>query len=813
MASFRQYGNMNGIQNKIPVHQIYSAIYSAVSVYEMDVHGIAVMRRRKDSWLNATQILKVAGIEKGKRQKVLEKEILAGKHEKVQGGYGKYQGTWIPFDRGLEFCRQYGVDEILMPLLTHDMGQDGGPAGRGAIATPTKEQAMAAQRKRVFKSSIENRGSGQSGTFFQNISSTASNAVAAISKARFDSPVQRIRNQQQQQQQSQHMRPGFSSQLSMHYLDAQNSAFPGKPRQSFATGNSFAMNPDQYSQQPAFSQQSNVRNGDFHEPASKRLEPSPDVQSSQTNGLNGLYDVSMREAIPSEPNGSFMYPSQSQPQSQMMRQDDQPVVPLQPLVPTPGAATEGTKNLLMSLFLDASEGNFDNHEVFQKLSGEDLDMPIDTAAHTALHWAATLARLPLIRALIKHGASIYRVDAAGETALVRACVVTNNFDLESFGELLELLGPSIEMRDARGRTILHHIAITSAVKGRSQASKYYLDSLLEHIVRNGSAPKSQAASGSLNIARFMSEIVNAQDKAGNTALITAARIGNNSIISQLLEVGADGGIPNCAGLRPVDFGIGNSADAGDRHNMGFNNQDKIASKTKESSGEIITSISALLSGTEKEFSSEIMAKQTIIDSMHKQLRECSAQLGEERRRLDPLQRRAKERDERKQKITNLRKAAVGERHKLSQLQQQYGPSMNVEYRDVCLGDADNGISPVACNAIPLTTQDQTQSFSNLLYNPSHVQWLHSLPPTSALKARLNAYTANSQDLGYSVGALEAKSLQLEAKYRKIISICTGEEESKIDGLIDKLLRAVDSETADVELGRINEFLRKVEGVD
>ena len=68
-------------------------------MYEMEVNGIAVMRRRKDSWLNATQILKVAGIEKGKRTKVLEKEILIGEHEKVQGGYGKYQGTWIKIGR------------------------------------------------------------------------------------------------------------------------------------------------------------------------------------------------------------------------------------------------------------------------------------------------------------------------------------------------------------------------------------------------------------------------------------------------------------------------------------------------------------------------------------------------------------------------------------------------------------------------------------------------------------------------------------------------------------------------------------------
>ena len=49
----------------------------------------------------------MVGIDKGKKAKVLEKEILAGEHEKVQGGYGKYQGTWISYRRGREFCRQH----------------------------------------------------------------------------------------------------------------------------------------------------------------------------------------------------------------------------------------------------------------------------------------------------------------------------------------------------------------------------------------------------------------------------------------------------------------------------------------------------------------------------------------------------------------------------------------------------------------------------------------------------------------------------------------------------------------------------------
>src|SRR5882762_4106546 len=56
--------------------------------------GVAVMRRRADSWLNATQILKVAGFDKPQRTRVLERDVQKAEHEKVQGGYGKYQGMY-----------------------------------------------------------------------------------------------------------------------------------------------------------------------------------------------------------------------------------------------------------------------------------------------------------------------------------------------------------------------------------------------------------------------------------------------------------------------------------------------------------------------------------------------------------------------------------------------------------------------------------------------------------------------------------------------------------------------------------------------
>lgn len=51
------------------------------------------MRRRHDDWINATHILKAAGFDKPARTRILEREVQKDVHEKIQGGYGKYQGS------------------------------------------------------------------------------------------------------------------------------------------------------------------------------------------------------------------------------------------------------------------------------------------------------------------------------------------------------------------------------------------------------------------------------------------------------------------------------------------------------------------------------------------------------------------------------------------------------------------------------------------------------------------------------------------------------------------------------------------------
>lgn len=528
----------------------------------MEVNGIAVMRRRSDSWLNATQILKVAGVDKGKRTKVLEKEILSGEHEKVQGGYGKYQGTWINYRRGREFCRQYGVEELLRPLLDYDVGNDGAP-GMG-VETPTKEQAMAANRKRFYTQGVDGRSGGTNagaGTFFQNISSTASNALAAMNKAaRYNSPAPRPGSRPTSQM------PPRNSQQSM--LGSQES-FRSNSQQSvpqLARDNSFGAASDS-----AYATQNMHNfNDDTQEPPRKRIKHmSPEKSFSQRTNGNMNLDGPTREATPTEAGESFIYQQAlSQPQQYQNAAAQGPFMDGEipsalPPLPHPGdQQTEAKQALILDLFTDhaSSTTDFSQHPAIMQLSGQDLDLPLDQSANTALHWAATLARVPLMRLLISRGASIFRGNIAGETPLMSAVMVNNNLDHSSFPELLEILAPLIEVRDAKGRTILHHIAVACGIKGRGASSKYYLEALLEFLVRNQAAG---SGAKTIGLMRFMSEMVNARDMAGNTALNLVSRIGNRSIIQQLIEVQADPTIPNLKGLRPIEFGVGEDGALGD----------------------------------------------------------------------------------------------------------------------------------------------------------------------------------------------------------------------------------------------------------
>ena len=317
------------------------------------------MRRKEDSYLNATQILKVAGIDKGRRTKVLEKEIIQGEHEKVQGGYGKYQGTWyvvqatdstrIPFERGLQLATQFQVEGFLAPILNFVP-----PSPGKEDSTPSKEQALAAHRD----------------------PSRVLSAVTGRRKANAD----------------------------------------GK---------------------------------------------SPEKKSRKKASLAPMQNMEMHEG------DHFVYPHMI----------SQGVVKRQRVDHTTGQSfsTQGSvlsesrgerhRATLMAMFLNDDPLSIPEI-LISPHSPPDLDVNIviDDQGHSALHWAAALARIDILRLLITKGGDVLRVNFNNESALIRSVLVTNNFDSQTFPELLSLLAPSAQILDMSRRSVLHHIALVCFIE-------------------------------------------------------------------------------------------------------------------------------------------------------------------------------------------------------------------------------------------------------------------------------------------------------------------------------------------------------------
>lgn len=129
-------------------NQIYSAKYSGVDVYEFIHSTGSIMKRKKDDWVNATHILKAANFAKAKRTRILEKEVLKETHEKVQGGFGKYQGTWVPLNIAKQLAEKFSVYDQLKPLF--DFTQTDGSAS--PPPAPKHHHASKVDRKKAIRS-------------------------------------------------------------------------------------------------------------------------------------------------------------------------------------------------------------------------------------------------------------------------------------------------------------------------------------------------------------------------------------------------------------------------------------------------------------------------------------------------------------------------------------------------------------------------------------------------------------------------------------------------------------------------------------
>ncbi|KAI9625091.1 hypothetical protein H4Q26_016479 [Puccinia striiformis f. sp. tritici PST-130] len=532
---------------------VYMAVYSSVPVYEMMARGVGVMRRRSDSYMNATQILKVAGLDKSKRTRILEREIIQGEHEKIQGGYGRYQGTWVPFTRAKELAVQLNVAQLLVPLFDYLPG-------------PDSEAAI-----RPNNSKVGPRGNSNKATLARQTSRQSLN--------------------------DKRERSGNSAPLTNNLPDAgpsKRSRLNTPSRQSNGSANT-----------PSSIIDHSAMDHDFIPPHNLPPHHAP-VPGAPTT-------------YPAGP--SCLRKSNSSTRSHLE------------------VAMKAERNIhtLMSLFSNPSDGDElqpanhrANHdsvaEVNQILEDPELeiDTPIDEHCHTALHWASSLARLGLVRAFLRSGADVNRGNDTGETPLMRSTLVTNNFERESFNQLLELLHPSLWTLDNHDRTVLHHICLTASVKGRDESSRYYLECICEWIVNKHGG-------------QFDSQFFDAVDLNGDTALNIAARVGNKHLVRMLLDVGADKTIGNNLGLKPIDFGVGgaetSTPHADDMMTAPLRRNTTMTAPVR-SSRDIITSLTSSINSLSEDFDNEIRSKTDRLESVRAQLKVATRQLTAQRRQLE-----------------------------------------------------------------------------------------------------------------------------------------------------------------------------------
>ncbi|RCI02681.1 hypothetical protein CU098_011047 [Rhizopus stolonifer] len=426
--------------------KVYSAVYSGVQVYEMMIHGIATMVRGEDSYLNATQILKVAGFEKTRRSKILEREVLIGEHEKVQGGYGKYQGTWIPFEKGKELAERYEVLDSLMPLLNFDPSTLKNEEKHDDVSSPSKTPLLL----------------------------------------------------------------------------------------------------------PA--------------PPSPKAQKRPKHTQSQARKKLKLVGVSPEPIGPED------------------------------------AFYEHHRNLLMSIFLSDNPDDVPSLLSSVLLTKDlNIDLVIDEQGHTALHWAAALGRVRVVELLIQNGANVCRLNYEGETPLMRAAMITCCYEKKCFMEMVEMLADSVHVTDDRGRTVLHHIALTASVEGYTDAAIYYMKRFVKAV------PKKSILKNILNIK---------DTQYYESALAIALRLECQDIVDVLIKQGAtDPLITKMEEEQDMEF-------------------DPVDYKTKSKGPDMIKTMQHMIEKLEDDYQEQLRKKDMVAFELRRELGMVKYELREAQRRLD-----------------------------------------------------------------------------------------------------------------------------------------------------------------------------------
>ncbi|KAG7664222.1 SWI4 [[Candida] subhashii] len=538
--------------------QVFRATYSNTDVYECSMNDSPIMRRCKDDWVNATQILKCCNFPKARRTKILEKGVQSGLHEKIQGGFGRFQGTWIPLDDARRLAATYGVTKEDAPVLYLDFNDPNLIIPNKAKPVPKEPSSV--KRKYVKKpkvvgdTPIKKYKTGKKAALQQAVADAAAAEVEAAAT-----------------------------------IVSANGGFP--PQEAFNGG----------SRHPSYV----APNGQFQQMYGQPPPPPPQQQQQQpqqlvapTNGAGrlqggipqaippqqlppGTAPFSQNEFIPINNNmpfpnefQNFQMQMQHQQQAQAQQQQQQQQIakfyngngysapqsnnnlPIHyQKVPTSSQSSNDTNwsQRESDTSINSADGDTKNQilksdntysaQLLKFFSDDDAEIPyfinyppadfnineaIDDEGHTALHWASSIGNHQMIHLLLSKGANPLVVNNFGLNPLSKLISFNNCYELKNFPKVLDDLELCLINTDINGRTPLHYLAQFSKMKSKYESLRYYLTTILNKLTTMSNNIKPE----------LLSNVINHQDVNGDTCLHIAVRAGCTKLVKSLLQYGA-----------------------------------------------------------------------------------------------------------------------------------------------------------------------------------------------------------------------------------------------------------------------------------
>lgn len=471
------------------------------------------MRRCKDDWVNATQILKLCNFPKAKRTKILEKGVQQRLHEKVQGGYGRFQGTWIPLQDARNLAKEYNISPEMVPVLYIDLNDPSIIIPKKSKITASNKDGTPVKRKYVRKIKKDEE-TPKKMKFDDNLPPQAmftQDYVPPMSKS----------NQHQ-------MAPSDPRVLSQYNM------------------------PMQMQQMPQYHQQEFVQNGMISHPLNYDRSSFPKFSMADTNGgpahlqsaafnkqsIHGQAPTHQQVMYHQSRNGAL---SLSTNETNWSHEDI-----------TRDSDTSMSSNEVKMMHNNINEEMSHVSQIIRYFSEDNgqipyflynpppefnLDEAIDDEGHSTLHWAASVGNAQLVQLLLSKGANSLVISNYGLNPLSKCVSFNNCHDMRNFHHILDLLETCLINTDVNGRTPLHYICQFSRVKSKLPALSYYVDLIFNKLKVMSNNTKGNGVD-------LMRNVIDHQDAKAETCLHLAVKAQCPQLIKVLLNYGARDDIPN-----------------------------------------------------------------------------------------------------------------------------------------------------------------------------------------------------------------------------------------------------------------------------